>query len=205
MKAVPRLRWHPALVILHWSTALLVLGQFGLSRLMLDETRDLLARFTLYQWHKSIGLTVAGLVLLRLLLRLFVPAPMPLDHAEWQRLASRAVHAGLYACLVALPVSGLLMVAAAPIQIPTLYFGWFTVPHPVGPDKRVYELMLRLHELTFDLLSLLVLIHFTAALVHQFVWRDGLLGRMWFARGAASAARRDALSTPTGPKRLPPA
>jgi len=192
VRAVQRLRWHPALVVLHWSTALLVLGQYGLSRLMRDESRDLLARFALYQWHKSIGLTVAGLVILRLVLRLLLPAPAPADHAEWQRLAARAVHVGLYGCLIALPVSGLLMAAAAPIQIPTLYFGWFGVPHPIGPDKRVYELMLRLHQQVFDLMNLLVLLHFAAAVTHQFVWRDGLLRRMWFARSVASAPRREA-------------
>ncbi|PTM39223.1 cytochrome b/b6 domain-containing protein [Bosea sp. 124] len=176
--------WHPVLVILHWATALLVLGQYGLSRLMRDETRDLLGRFALYQWHKSIGLTVAGLVALRLALRLITPAPAPADHIAWQGFLARAVHLGLYACLLALPLTGLLMVSAAPIQIPTLYFGWFGIPHPIGPDKGTYELMLRLHEQVFDVMTLLVLVHLGGVAVHHFVWRDGLPRRMWFTRRA---------------------
>lgn len=174
--------WHPLLVMLHWLTFGLVLLQYGLARMMGDETRDLLSRFTLYQWHKSFGLTVAGLVALRLLLRMVVPAPQPVAMPRWQRLAAGAVQAGLYLCLLALPVTGLLMVAAAPIQIPTLFFGLFAVPHPIGPDKAVYEVMLGLHGTLFDVLAALAGIHAGAALLHHFILKDGLLRRMWFRR-----------------------
>lgn len=180
-------RWHPALVGLHWLTAILIALQYGLARLMGDETRDLLGRFALYQWHKSVGLTVALFVVLRLALRLTLPAPAPVRVNVLQQYAAWAVHAGLYLCLVALPVTGLLMVSAAPIQIPTLYFGWFAVPHPIGPDKATYELMRALHERAFDGLFVLGLVHIGAALLHQFGWRDGLMRRMWF-RGAGSGA-----------------
>lgn len=174
--------WHPALIGLHWLTVLLIAVQYGLSRLMGDESRDLLGRFALYQWHKSVGLTVAAFVVLRLALRLVVPAPQPLPLSAWQRWAAQGVHAGLYLCLIGLPVTGLLMASAAPIQIPTLYFGWFSVPHPIGPDKATYELMRALHGLVFNGLVVLGLVHLGAALLHQFVWRDGLLRRMWFRR-----------------------
>lgn len=177
------LRWHSVLVLLHWLTVALILVQYGLSRLMADETRDLLSRFALYQWHKSFGLTVAGLVALRLLLRLLVPAPLPLAMPAWQRLAAGVVQAGLYLCLLALPLSGLFMVAAAPIQIPTLFFGLFAIPHPIGPDKLVYGTMQRLHETLFNVMVALALIHAGAAMLHQFVLKDGLLRRMWFRRG----------------------
>ncbi len=180
--------WHPALVVLHWLTLLLVATQYGLARLMGDETRDLLGRFALYQWHKSIGLTVALFVVMRLVLRIVVSAPPPLPGSDWLRWAAQAVHAALYLCLIALPVTGLLTVSAAPIQIPTLYFGWFSVPHPIGPDKATYELMRALHELVFDSLVVLGSIHLGAALIHQFVWRDGLLRRMWFRREGSGVA-----------------
>ncbi|CAN5133556.1 cytochrome b [soil metagenome] len=187
--AVARLpRWHPALVCLHWLTAALIALQYALAQRMGDETRDLLGRFALYQWHKSVGLTVALFVVLRLALRLLLPAPAPALINIWQRRAAFTAHAGLYLCLVALPVTGLLMVAAAPIQIPTLYFGWFAVPHPIGPDKATYELMSALHERAFDGLLVLGLVHIGAALLHQFVQRDGLMRRMWF-RGVAQASR----------------
>lgn len=174
--------WHPALVALHWLTVLLIAGQYTIASVMLDESRDLLGRFIWYQWHKSIGLTLALFVVLRLALRLTLPAPEPVRLSVWQHRAAQAVHAGLYLCLIGLPVTGLLTVSAAPIQIPTLYFGWFAIPHPIGPNKATYELMRALHELVFDSLVVLGSIHLGAALFHQFVWRDGLLRRMWFRR-----------------------
>ena len=56
--------WHPLIVLIHWATMMLILVQYGLARVMGDQTRDLLSRFALYQWHKSFGLTLAGLVVL---------------------------------------------------------------------------------------------------------------------------------------------
>lgn len=182
-----RVRWHPASVVLHWMTLLLILFQFWVAWPMTDETRDLLTRFELYQLHKSVGLTIAAFVVLRLVLRLVLRAPVPApEHAgPWLRGGAGAVHAGLYLCVIALPLTGFLMVSSAPIQIPTFYFGWFSIPHAMSPDKAAYELMLRFHGWAGDLLIALGAAHFAAALVHVVVWRDGLLHRMWFGRRAA--------------------
>lgn len=183
-------RWHPALIALHWLTLILIVVQFLIAGPMRDETRNLIERFELYQLHKSIGLTVAGFVLARLLLRLLVKAPPPANEGRLLRFASAAVHAGLYLCVVALPVTGLLMAAASPIQIPTLYYGLFPVPHPIGPDKAIYELMLSLHGWAGSILLALGAVHFAATAVHVVVWRDNLLGRMWFGRGKAQPSLR---------------
>lgn len=173
-------RWHPALVALHWLTLLLLVSQFLLASPMRDETRNLVERFELYQLHKSVGLTLAAMVVARLLLRLVVKAPAPANEGRLLRLASDAVHIGLYVCVIALPATGLLMAAASPIQVPTLYFGLFQVPHPIGPDKASYELMLRLHDWAGNALLVLGASHFGAAFVHVVFWRDNLLRRMWF-------------------------
>jgi len=176
------LRWHPASVVLHWLTLLLVLFQFWIAGPMRDETRDLLSRFELYQRHKSVGLTIALFVVLRLVLRLAVPQPEPFESNVWLRAAAGTVHAGLYLCLLALPVTGLLMAAAAPIQIPTLYFGLFTVPHPIGPDQQIYKAMLFWHGQIGNLLLALGVAHVAAVAVHMLVWRDGLMSRMGLGR-----------------------
>lgn len=178
---LPR-RWHPASVVLHWLTLLLVLFQFWIAGPMRDETRDLISRFELYQRHKSVGLTIALFLLLRLVLRLAVPQPRPFESNAWLRTAAGTVHAGLYLCLLALPVTGLLMAAAAPIQIPTLYFGLFTVPHPIGPDQQTYKAMLFWHDQIGNLLIGLGVAHVAAVAVHMLVCRDGLIGRMGLGR-----------------------
>lgn len=174
--------WHPLLVLLHWLTVVLIVVQYGLSRLMGDETRDLLSRFALYQWHKSFGLTLAGLVLLRLAARRLLPAPASLPMPRWQYIAAATVQGALYLCLLALPVTGFLMAAAAPIQIPTLFFGLFSVPHPIGTDQGIYDAMLRAHAMLFDIMAALAFVHAGAALLHHFVLRDGLMQRMWWRR-----------------------
>lgn len=175
-------RWHPASVVLHWLTLLLILFQFLVAGPMTDETRDLLTRFELYQLHKSVGLTIAAFVVLRLVLRLVLRAPPPENAGPWLRGAAGAVHASLYLCVIALPLTGFLMVSSSPIQIPTLYFGWFSIPHPIGQVKATYQLMLHLHDWAGDLLMAVGAVHFAAVLVHVLVWRDGLLRRMWFGR-----------------------
>lgn len=181
-KAGPPVRWHPASVILHWATLLLILFQFWIAGPMRDETRDLLSRFELYQRHKSVGLTIALFAVLRLALRFAVSQPQPFESNPWLRGAAGAVHAGLYLCLLALPVTGLLMASAAPIQIPTLYFGLFVVPHPVGADPQIYKAMLLWHGRIGNLLIALGVAHVAAVAVHMLVWRDGLLSRMGLGR-----------------------
>lgn len=176
------LRWHPASVALHWLTFLLILFQFWVSGPMLDERRDLISRFELYQLHKSVGLTIAAFVVLRLVLRVALRQPAPENADPWLRRAAAAVHAALYLCIVALPISGLLLAASAPIQIPTLYFGLFSVPHPIGQDPVIYQRMLWLHDQLGNVLIGLGVVHVAAVAVHMLLWRDGLLGRMWFGR-----------------------
>jgi cytochrome b len=68
-------RWHPAIVALHWLTLLLIAFQFLIAGPMREETRDLVQRFEFYQLHKSVGLTIAAFVALRLLLRLITKPP----------------------------------------------------------------------------------------------------------------------------------
>lgn len=172
--------WHPLIVLLHWTMLGLILLQYGLAWVMGDETRDLLSRFALYQWHKSFGLTLGGLVLLRFAARRLLPAPAPLPMPRWQHVAAATVQGGLYLCLLAMPATGFLMAAAAPIQIPTLFFGLFAVPHPIGPDQKIYDAMLLMHATLFDVMAALAFIHAGAALLHQFVFRDGLMQRIWF-------------------------
>jgi cytochrome b561 len=179
-------RWHPAIVALHWLTLLLIAFQFLIAGPMREDTRDLVQRFEFYQLHKSVGLTIAAFVALRLLLRLITKPPPRANDGRLLGLASDAVHAGLYLCVVALPLTGFLLVSAAPIQIPTLYFGWFAIPHPIGPDKPTYELLLRLHDWVGNALLALGAIHFGAVLVHVVLWRDNLLRRMWFRFGGAA-------------------
>jgi cytochrome b561 len=148
--------------------------------------------FALYQWHKSFGFVVLALAGLRLAWRVANPSPRLPDGMAWyEQLAAKLGHAGLYAVMLLLPLSGWLMVSASPWGIPTVLFGSIPVPHLPVPaqlgDKAAAEATLKgVHELLSNLLLVLVLLHVAAALKHHFINRDGVLLRMFSTRPAAA-------------------
>ncbi len=151
-----------------------------------DEAQGL-ASFTLLQLHKSIGFTVLALSLIRLAMRLtfYPPPPEPESLHGWEKAASAVVHWGFYAIMIGLPLTGWVMVSASRTNIPTLLFDKVPFPH-LGfihslprPQRRMVDatftdLHLRLVNVTFALLAL----HIGAALKHQFIDRDAVVGRM---------------------------
>jgi cytochrome b561 len=175
--------WSPAQRRLHWWTASLVLLAFPLGFLMVwVPLHDLLAKFLLYQLHKSIGITVLLLVAVRLALRIIRGRPdweeaVPLR----QRRLAAAMHALLYLLLVATPLLGYLVAATAPAQVPTLYFLLLNVPHLLSTDAGRYALLLPIHRAAAILLLALAFGHAGAAIDHHRRGRT-TLARMW--RGA---------------------
>ncbi|WP_265516170.1 cytochrome b [Nitratireductor luteus] len=166
-------------IALHWTIAALVVGQISLGLVMLRVTDQRLA-FDLIQWHKSIGLLILALIVIRLAWRMANPQPRPLASLRrWEKTASQAVHRLLYALLIALPLTGWALVSASVLGIPTLVFGLFLFPHlPVGVSEGGEDFWRLLHgSLGFTALALVV-IHIAAALRHHFILHDGVLRRM---------------------------
>lgn len=96
-------------------------------------------------------------------------------------MAARANHILLYLLILILPLSGWLMSSAK--GVPTVYFGVLLIPDAVAKDKQLGENLEEVHELLAYALAILVVIHIAAALKHQFIDRDGLIGRMLPRRG----------------------
>jgi cytochrome b561 len=164
-----------AAIALHWLMALAVFGLFGLGLYMVDLTyydpwyRDSLAL------HKSIGLLLAGVWLLRVLWRLLNPTPKDLSGSRLQALGAHAAHALLYAMMLALFVSGYLISTADGRAIEV--FNWFSIPATLTGDNQE-DLAGMVHEwLAWGLIALVAL-HALAALKHHFVNRDATLKRM---------------------------
>jgi cytochrome b561 len=146
-----------------------------------------------YQVHKSVGLTILALSLLRLAWRLMNPPPALPEHMpQLEQLAAKGAHWGFYALMIAMPLTGWLYVSTAwnadigqPLQVPTLYFGLFQVPHIFGlaelptPVRAFWSgVTMNLHsKLAWAAIVLLVL-HVGAALKHQFIDKDEVLGHM---------------------------
>lgn len=175
-------RYGPMAVFLHWLVAAAVVAQVVLGFWMIslpDTPRGLQAGW--FNLHKSTGLVLLVLIVLRLAWRLrHAPPAWPRVLPRWEQHAAAVNHRLLYLCLLLAPASGFL--GSSFSQYPIRLFGWplprWTQPWPLGK-----EWMSRLHEAVAWLLVLLVALHVAAALRHA--WRrDGLFTRMTWRRPA---------------------
>ncbi len=177
-------RYSMVAIVLHWLIALLILGNIVLAWTFQNIPQGLL-EFKLIQLHKSVGVTVLLLSLLRLAWRLFNPPPPEPPMPRWQSLAARAVHWGFYVIMIGMPLSGWLMVSASPLNIPTLLYGVIPWPHVAaihslsGDQRKVVDDAMGLtHEALAYIAYGLIALHVAAALKHQVFDRDNLLFRM---------------------------
>jgi cytochrome b561 len=169
-------RWGLVTIGIHWLTVLAVLGLCIVGFLM-QELPNRPFKVEVYALHKSLGLTVLALTLLRLAWRLLAGAPRPVPGMpRWQVLAAHASHGLLYAVLLAMPLSGWLYNSAS--GFPLRWFGTFVVPKLAGRDRGVAEFAVETHETLFLVLAALVTVHALAALKHHYFDRDRTLHRM---------------------------
>ena len=162
--------------VLHWLVALCVLtpAPVAIAMVRVDKgpTQDML-----YNFHKSLGVLILILMLLRLINRLTVGAPIADPNIEpWQKTVSSAVHGLLYVLLLAMPVVG--YIANSAYGAPTPFFGLFTLPKLVADNKDLATTLFALHRWVGFLVILLVVVHIGGALYHYIVRRDQVLHRM---------------------------
>lgn len=191
LKNTPQ-RWGPVSQALHWLVVFLILFQGG-SGLRMIAMPNSIAKIELYALHKSLGLTVLALALIRLGWRLAAGAPRPIPGTPgWQHAAAACAHWLLYGLIFLVPLSGWLFnsVAGFPLQ----WFGLFNVPPLTSPDTTLRDLARNAHEWLFWLLVLTALLHAGAAIWHHLFQRDATLARMlprgWL-RTASDAPRSE--------------
>jgi cytochrome b561 len=160
---------------LHWTVVGLLIVQVTLGKIA-DGLPLGLEKLAILARHKSFGITILGLAIVRLAWR-WIDRPPPLPAMpRWQHLAANLNHWALYALLFAMPLSGWMMSSAS--NFPVSWFGLVQLPDLVGPDRALKERFHDLHHLFSWFLYALVGLHVAAAFKHQFVDRDGLLFRM---------------------------
>ncbi|OXE36654.1 MAG: cytochrome B [Phenylobacterium zucineum] len=124
-------RYAPVAIVLHWVIAAGIIFQILLAWRMEDLKTPL--GFALVQLHKSIGISILVLSLIRLGWRLAnPPPPEPEGLKAWEVRLSKLVHLGFYVIMIGMPLTGWLLVSAARIEIPTLLFGVAPWPHVPG-------------------------------------------------------------------------
>jgi cytochrome b561 len=162
--------------LFHWTIVVLIVTQFFLANKAGDLPRGA-AKLAVLAQHKSVGITILALAILRLAWRLMNPVPpQPAAEPRWQRMAAHVSHIALYSLLLITPVFGWFMSSAR--NFPVSWFGLFTLPDFIKPDKAVYEFLHGAHEALAKTLFVLALVHIAAALKHHFIDHDDVLRRM---------------------------
>ena len=171
-------------IVLHWLIAVAVLAQIALGLWMIDIPKSPPGvRAYWFNVHKSIGLTIGVLVLVRIGWRLAHRAPpLPPTVPDWQRVAAKASHVLLYGCMIVMPLSGYL--GSSFTKYPIKYFG-YTLPHWGWEAPGLKELCSQVHLVTVIIFMTLIAVHTAAALKHLFINRDGVFQRMWSWRSPA--------------------
>lgn len=162
---------------LHWLMAVLILIQ-GLVGWIAQQMDRSPARVDAMTLHKSLGLTLLLLLLLRFTWRMTHSVPPLPDGSSLREVRlSRVAHYALYLLPGAIMVSG--WVAASAYLVPWKW--WWTVPLPriTAPDRGTYEVAAEVHETMIYVFLAILAVHVAAALWHHFVKRDGVLLGMW--------------------------
>jgi len=169
-------QWGVISIGLHWLTLLLILGLASVGLLMVELPLGTF-KVQVYALHKSFGLTVLALTLLRLGWRLVASAPAPVAGTpRWQDAIAKITHGGLYALLVAVPLSGWLFNSAA--GFPLHWFGLFKVPSLHAYDSDIKAFAHSAHVSLFYAMAALLVLHAAAALFHHYRLHDRTLVRM---------------------------
>ncbi|MBX9925994.1 MAG: cytochrome b [Hyphomicrobiaceae bacterium] len=189
MPSVTTERYTTVAMVLHWAIAISIIGLIVAGVWMVDaikqpDTRA--AAFNIYQLHKSLGLTVLLLSVVRLAWRLTHRSPpLPAGMTPFQRTAAHSTHILFYVFMIGMPLAGWAMVSASKLGLPTIVFGQFEWPHivwietlEIGQKAAAEAAFKATHKYMGYMLAALLVLHVGAALKHHFVDRDGVLARM---------------------------
>ncbi|MFZ4689517.1 MAG: cytochrome b [Polymorphobacter sp.] len=183
MPITDRSRYSRVAIWLHWLIGLVIIGNLigGLTLDLFLDSADLAMKalgFTIIGLHKSLGLTVIVLTLVRIGWRLAnPPPPLPSHMTRAETLLARGTHLAFYVLMLAMPLSGWAMVSTGKTLWPIPWFGLFNVPHLPLP-RSLGGLFSESHELLGWLTIALIVLHILAGLKHQILDRDDLLARM---------------------------
>jgi cytochrome b561 len=175
MPVAPRARFNFPLIALHWLTLALIAGAYLTSELR-EAFEHTPTEAVIKQWHTVLGLTVLALAAVRIAVRAASRAPaIEPPPPRWQARIATLVHLGLYGLMIALPLTGWLMLNADGEAVT-----WFgrTLPALVGPSRRLAHMLEDVHEAIANAGYVLIGLHAAAALFHHYVVRDNTLRLM---------------------------
>jgi len=190
-------RYSKIAVLLHWLIAIAIFSMFAFGWYMdeLPKEAPKQIAFDLFDWgiytwqlaeeasprtfyfnlHKSMGVTLFVLILLRLIWRLKnKPPAMLVSYKVWERKLATGTHHLLYLLMVAIPVSGIIMATYSKYGVK--WFGLDLIPGL--DDKNLRDIFKEVHEIVGLVLLLLLVLHIAGALKHKFIDKDSTMKRM---------------------------
>jgi cytochrome b561 len=164
-------------MLLHWLLALALLAQVGLGWYLDAVPRGSPDRTIFVNLHKSTGMLIGLIILLRLYWRLMHRAPpLPTTMPAWERVAAHWSHVLLYVCMVVMPLSG--YVASNFSKYGVNFFNAYKLPPWGSNSAALYSFFNTTHVITSWAFVALIALHVLAALRHA-VKKDGIFNRMW--------------------------
>ncbi len=167
-------RYHPALVALHWTIAVLIFLNFLLAKI--SQSGPDIAGIPMIDFHMSFGILILVLLILRFVVRMVARRPEWADSGNvYFNKIGEWTHWGLYLLVFAMTITGIMLASD------TGYLADLSTT--VGSTLEQFHFGLgRLHGAVWTLLLALIGLHVAAALYHQFYIKDNLLKRMWFGK-----------------------
>jgi cytochrome b561 len=174
---LPPKRYPPFSKLLHWLVAICVLTTLPVA-LTMTRIADGPLKDNLFVLHKSLGILILLLMLLRVINRFVAGAPAPEpDIAEWQKTVSSVVHSLLYILLLAMPIVA--WIGMSYVGMTTPFFGLFELPPlPFTKNEHLSEQIFAVHRWVGYLLALIAALHIAAALHHLLILKDYVAQRM---------------------------
>lgn len=166
-----------AIRILHWLMACILLSLIAAGWYMSDLPKEDPLRGTFYSLHKSFGVTVLALVIVRLTIRLMTVTPdFPSSLRAWEKMAARVGHCVLYGLMFLIPLVGISM--SNGFGHPVSWFG-LELPRIIEENRPAAMELATLHGWLAYLLLGVIAVHASAALKHLFLDAINLFHRIW--------------------------
>jgi len=168
-------RYSPAQIALHWVIGLAIIVMLGIGLYMVGLPKGLAFKSSLVNFHKSLGMTVFMLVLIRTVVRLVAGRPPLPPVRAWERAAASITQGLLYVAMIVMPLTGYL--GSSFNRSGTRFWG---IPLPMWgwDDAGLRRIFFTVHTACAWVLIALIVLHVAGALKHQLIDRDRLAERM---------------------------
>ncbi len=168
--------YHPLVKVMHGVMALVIIAAIALILYAGELPGSDNFKWELYFWHKSLGVLVGILIIIRLAVVINLGKPAPIG-VGIQKIAASAAHGLLYLAMLIMPVSGFLMSYAGGHDIP--FFGLFTIAGATEKMEGLGGFAHEVHEIAGYLMIALILLHVIASLYHHFILKDETMTRLF--------------------------